>query len=104
MRIIIIASIGLLALACSQTSIPRLQPPAITPFNKADKPSYDGTDLSGYARYLAEEDPANCTAAFAARVRRAARDTFTYQPEVYPADTEEFLSYLREHCLDADRP
>ena len=73
-------------------------------FDKANFPSYDGADLSGYARFLAKEDSANCTSSFIQRVRRFASDTFTYQPLVYPEDTDEFIRYLRQHCSAEGHP
>jgi hypothetical protein len=85
-------------------------PPASKPeapksgFDKANYPSYDGADLSGYARFLAEEDSANCTQTFVTRVRRFAADTFAYQPLVYPEDTSEFIGYLRRHCAAEGTP
>lgn len=72
--------------------------------DKADRPYYDGADLSGYASYLAKDDPNNCRQSFVDRVRRFAADTCTYQPLVYPADTAEFIGYLRSACAAAGNP
>lgn len=83
------------------SSTPPRQPSEQAPvsgFDKANYPSYDDPDLSGYATYLAKDDPNNCTASFASRVRRAAADTFTYQPFVPIEDTGEFLTLLRIAC------
>ena len=90
-----------------QSNPPARESEAPTPksgFDKADFPSYDGADLSGYARFLAEEDAANCTQSFVSRVRRFAADTFTYQPLVYPEDTEEFIGHLKRHCAAEGMP
>lgn len=90
-----------------QSNPPASKPEAPAPksgFNKANYPSYDGADLSGYARFLAEEDSANCTQMFVSRVRRFASDTFAYQPLVYPEDTNEFIGYLRRHCATEGTP
>jgi hypothetical protein len=90
-----------------QSNPPASKPEAPAPksgFDKANYPSYDGADLSGYARFLAEEDSANCTQTFVSRVRRFAADTFAYQPLVYPEDTNEFIGYLRRHCAAEGAP
>ena len=95
-------------LACSSGSPTAPQPVEDTaPESRLDKselPSYDGADVSGFARFLAEEDAANCTQAFVSRVRRFAADTFTYQPLVFPEDTEEFIGYLKGHCAAQGTP
>lgn len=75
-----------------------VEPTPVSRFDKANYPSYDDPDLSGYATYLAKDDSNNCTASFASRVRRAAADTFTYQPFVPLEDTSEFLTLLRVAC------
>ena len=90
-----------------QSNPPASKPEAPAPksgFDKATYPSYAGADLSGYARFLAEEDSANCTQTFVSRVRRFASDTFAYQPLVYPEDTNEFIGYLRRHCAAEGTP
>jgi len=83
-------------------SVPEGQPSATEIcFDKADHPSYDGADLSGYARFLTKDDPNNCRQSFIDRVRRFASDTCKHQPVVYPKDTEEFIGYLRSACAAA---
>ena len=70
-------------------------------FDKANSPSYDGADLAGFARYTAENEPGNCSSSYINRVRRFASDTFTYQPLVFPEDTEEFIALFRSACTAA---
>ena len=80
------------------------EPSQQTGFDKAALPSYDGADLAGFARYTAENESGNCSSSYIDRVRRFASDTFTYQPVVFPEDTEEFISLLESACATEGHP
>lgn len=85
-------------------ALPESQAPTEDCIYRPNQPSYTGADLSGYASYLAKDDPNNCRQSFIDRVRRFAADTCTQRALVYPADTSEFLGYLRSACTAAGTP